>query len=159
MKNVSLSFLLDPQTLSFYSPAKTWQTKLEFKSDCHFRSNKWFTDSILNFTCNVVMNVTNERKGIFAFYSHNFDKKFQWEPIDTINISFAFYSNNFDKKFQWEPIDTINTINIRFSLDLISCFWLIYVDFQNEAADFCFNNSINKDVKRTFMVSLFNLKS
>ena len=32
--------------LSFYSPAKIRQTKLDFKSECHFRSSKWFTDSI-----------------------------------------------------------------------------------------------------------------
>ena len=38
-------------------------------------------------------------------------------------------------------------------------FWLILVDFQNEAASLCVNNSINKDVKWIFMVSLFNLRS
>ena len=38
-------------------------------------------------------------------------------------------------------------------------FWPIFVDSQNEAASLCFKNSINKDVKRTFMVSCFNPKS
>ena len=41
----------------------------------------------------------------------------------------------------------------RFSLDLIPCFWPIFVDFQNEASGLCTNNLINKDVKGTFMVS------
>ena len=36
---------------------------------------------------------------------------------------------------------------VKFSLDLIACFWLILVDFQNETAGLCVNNSINKDVK------------
>ena len=42
---------------------------------------------------------------------------------------------------------------VKISLDLIRCFWPIFVDFQNEAAGLCFDNSIDKDVKRTFMLS------
>ena len=34
-----------------------------------------------------------------------------------------------------------------FSLDLIPCFWPIFVNFQNEAVSLCVNNLINKDVK------------
>ena len=40
-----------------------------------------------------------------------------------------------------------------FTLDLIPCFWPIFVDFQNKVAGVCVNNSIYKDVKSSFMVS------
>ena len=33
------------------------------------------------------------------------------------------------------------------------------MDVQNEAASLCVNNSINKDLKLTFLVSLLNSKS
>ena len=46
--------------LSFYSPAKIGWTKLEFENDCHFRSDRWFTDS-------TVIKITNEKKDIFSF--------------------------------------------------------------------------------------------
>ena len=36
-----------------------------------------------------------------------------------------------------------------FTLDLISCFWPIFVDFQNEAASLCVNNSINSEVTKS----------
>ena len=38
-------------------------------------------------------------------------------------------------------------------------FWPIFADFQNKAAGLCVYNSINKDVKWTFIVSYPNLKS
>ena len=37
-------------------------------------------------------------------------------------------------------------------MDLI-CLWPIFVDFQNEGTGLCINNSIDKDVKWTFVVS------
>ena len=33
------------------------------------------------------------------------------------------------------------------------CVWPIFVGFQNEASSLCDDNSIDKDVKSTFMVS------
>ena len=38
-------------------------------------------------------------------------------------------------------------------------FWANFVDFQNEPVGLCVNNFINKDVKWTFMISQYNLKS
>ena len=59
---------------------KIRQTKLELRNDCHFRTNKCFTDSTV-FTkkcqmlqCNVVMKVTNEKKRVFSFSLHNMKK-------------------------------------------------------------------------------------
>ena len=44
-------------------------------------------------------------------------------------------------------------------MDLKPCFSRILVEFQNEVASLCASNSINKNVKWTFMVSQYNLKS
>ena len=45
------------------------------------------------------------------------------------------------------------TVNIvKFSLDLIPCFWPIFVDFQNEADGLCVNHPTDKDLKQTSMV-------
>ena len=65
--------------LFLFAPAKIQQIKLESKSDCHFKSNKWFTDSAHQemLHCNVVvMKVINEKNGIFSFYLHNMNKNF-----------------------------------------------------------------------------------
>ena len=39
------------------------------------------TKKCLVLYCAVEMKATNEKKGIFSFYSHNVDKKIQWEPF------------------------------------------------------------------------------
>ena len=46
--------------------------------------------------CNAVMKVTNENKGIFSFYSHNMNKKFEWEHFhySGLNISTKMYNNS-----------------------------------------------------------------
>ena len=53
-----------------------------------------------------------------------------------------------------EKIYIINVSNyttdiVKFSLDLIPCFWPIFVDFQVYAltAGLCINSSVNKDMK------------
>ena len=44
--------------------------------------------------CNVVMKVTNERKGMFSFCSHNMNKKFQWEHFYYSGVNFLIKSVN-----------------------------------------------------------------
>ena len=68
--------------LFFYSLAEICQTKLEFKSDCHFKPNKWFTDFIHQKMLNATMQSNNENyqreeMHLFTFYSHNMNKEFQ----------------------------------------------------------------------------------
>ena len=53
---------------------------------------------------------------------------------------------------------TINISNctlyiVKFFIGFDTLFWLIFVHFQNEAASLCFDNSVDNEVKRTFMVS------
>ena len=42
---------------------------------------------------------------------------------------------------------------VKFLTEFGTLFLADFVDFQNEAASLCVNNSINKDVKLSFMVS------
>ena len=42
--------------------------------------------------CNVVMKVTNEKKCIFSFYSHNMNKKIQLEPFPYIELNVSIKS-------------------------------------------------------------------
>ena len=73
MKNVSIQFL------SFYCLAKIGQKNVEFlNGDYHFRSSKWFTDSMhqemLSVTLQIVIEITIEKKSIFSLCPHNIDK-------------------------------------------------------------------------------------
>ena len=44
---------------------------------------------MLDFMYTVIMKVTNEKKGIFSFYSHNMNKIFQWVAISiTVDLMF-----------------------------------------------------------------------
>ena len=58
-------------------------------------SNKWFTDCIdqemLNFT---LMKVTNKKKGIFSFYSHNMNKKINERHFNYSGLNVSIESVN-----------------------------------------------------------------
>ena len=61
-------------SLSFSSPDKIGQTKLEFKRDGYIRPNDRYSDPFHPEISSVTMKVTNEKKGIFSFYLHNMNK-------------------------------------------------------------------------------------
>ena len=86
--------------LSFYSLTKIRWTKLELRNDCHFRADKWYTDSTA-FTkkcqllqCDAVMGVTNEKKGSFHFILISCTKYLIRAISNTINtIGLMFHLN------------------------------------------------------------------
>ena len=66
----------------------------------------------------------------------------------TVNLMFQLKVLTINKsKDTNKKISNCTLHLLTFSLDMTLIFWPIFVDFQNEAAGLCVNNSINKDVK------------
>ena len=85
----------------FYSLTKIRRTKLELRNDCHFRTNRWFTDSTV-FTkkckmlqCDAVMEVTNEKKGSVHFIRITCTKYFNESHFhyNELNVSIECVNN------------------------------------------------------------------
>ena len=98
------------------------------------------------------MKVANEKKGIFSFNPYNM-KKISMRAISRVNVSVKIVSNQLNLKIHIINISNCTLYIVKIFIGFDTLFWLILVDFQNEAASLCVNNSINKDVKWIFIVS------
>ena len=81
------------------------------------------------------------RKASFHFIRIIWTKNFNQNIFITVDLMFLLKVLTINKK----KIYNVNVSNcavdiVKFSFDLIPCFWPIFVDFQNETASLCVNN-------------------